>query len=263
MEAADDGEGWRTPTPSWLEMEAADDGEDWRTPTPSWLEMEAADDGEIFFVNLIRAQEVESDEGEYDDWVDRPWSEVEEPGWCGRSCCREIVMATRKVTKAAPAEGLPAARLMEQRKKQLPQREQTMMEMLLEEQLRTELLQGEARGKAAPAAGLPAARSTEQLKKQLPQREQTMMEMLLEEQLRTQLLQGEARGKAAPAAGLPVARFTVQHKMQLPQREQPMVKQFKVELLQKEQHVLQRPPKGQQQRTKLLQGKQYSRRFRN
>jgi hypothetical protein len=146
-------EGWRTPDPSWLEMEAADDWEGWRTPTPSWLEMEAADDEEIFFVNLIRSQEVESDEGEDDDWIDRPWSEEEESGRCGRSCCQEIVMAARKVTKATPGAGLPAARLTEQRRKQLPQREQTFMEMLLEEQLRTELLQGEARGKAAPAAG--------------------------------------------------------------------------------------------------------------
>jgi hypothetical protein len=62
--------------------------EGWRTPTPSWLEMEAADDGKIFFVNLIQAQEVKSDEGEDDDWI-------KELGWCGRSCCREIIMAAQ------------------------------------------------------------------------------------------------------------------------------------------------------------------------
>jgi hypothetical protein len=118
--ATEEKEGWRIPIQAWLEMETAEDEEGWRTLDPSWLEMEAANDGEIFFMNLIRAHEVESDEEEDDDWIDRPWSEVEESRWCGKSCCREIIMTAWKVTKAAPTAGLPAARLMEQRKMQRP-----------------------------------------------------------------------------------------------------------------------------------------------
>jgi hypothetical protein len=130
--------------------------EDWGLSDPMWFELKAA----------LRACEFgETIEfGDDEEELLGTWSEEEEPGWCGRSCCQEIVMAARKVTKAAPGAGLPAARLTEQRRKQLPQREQTFMEMLLEEQLRSELLQGEARGKAAPAAGPPAARVTEQRK---------------------------------------------------------------------------------------------------
>jgi hypothetical protein len=81
---------------------ATEEQEGWRTPDLSWLEMEAADDREIFFINLILAHEVESDEEEDNErstdsfWINRPWSEVEESEWCRRSCCRKIIMALRK-----------------------------------------------------------------------------------------------------------------------------------------------------------------------
>jgi hypothetical protein len=84
---------------------ATEEKEGWRIPIQVWLEMETPDDGEIFFVNLILAHEVESDGEEVDEgstdssWINRPWSEVEESEWCGRSCCREIIIATQKVTE--------------------------------------------------------------------------------------------------------------------------------------------------------------------
>jgi hypothetical protein len=128
--ATEEKEVWRIPDQAWLDMEDVDDGEGWRTPDPSWLEMEAAEGREIFYINLFllceeeeederkdkEEKEVESEEGEDDDWNNRPWSEVEKSGWCGRGCCQEIIMAARKGTKAALAAGLPAARFTEQRK---------------------------------------------------------------------------------------------------------------------------------------------------
>jgi hypothetical protein len=50
----------------------------------------------------------EFDGGKGDDWI-------KELGWCGRSCGREIIMTAPNGTKAAPAAGLPATRVKEQR----------------------------------------------------------------------------------------------------------------------------------------------------
>jgi hypothetical protein len=75
--------------------------------------MEAADDGEIFFMNLVLAYEVEPDEVGDDErsidlfWIDRPWSEVEESEWCGRSCCREVFRAAQEAARTVPTVAGP------------------------------------------------------------------------------------------------------------------------------------------------------------
>ncbi len=61
----------------------------------SWLEVEAA---------ILGSYEVEWEEEDDESWLDRPWPETEEPEWCGRSCCREIIMAAQRVVRLPQGE---------------------------------------------------------------------------------------------------------------------------------------------------------------
>ena len=61
----------------------------------SWLEVEAA----------ILGSYEEEWEGEDDDsWLDQPWPETEEPEWCGRSCCQDIIMTVQEVLRLPQGE---------------------------------------------------------------------------------------------------------------------------------------------------------------
>jgi hypothetical protein len=62
--------------------------EDWGIPDPRLLELKAA----LLAFEFGETLEFGNDEEE----LLETWSKEEEPGGCGRNCCREIIMAARK-----------------------------------------------------------------------------------------------------------------------------------------------------------------------
>jgi hypothetical protein len=141
-------EGWRTPTPSLLEMEAADDWEDWRMSAQAWFEREAPNMAQEGWRSadpmclgmkaaLLEAFEscVTTEFANDEEELLGTWSEVEGSEW-GEE---EVLME----------EEQPELGLLQEM--QLPRGEQLVNKVPLEEQLRTELFRGEpARGEAAP-----------------------------------------------------------------------------------------------------------------